>query len=155
MRYDVHLSSLGGRMGAPYNGEELHICYARQFDWNNTYVVIVSGARLNPCGHAILNVGGVGGNYFHIAAVRDFPRYMTEAGYRRYLKEEGKREIRRHPVTIRDPYAAQTKLDELLANKWSWFVLPHNCEAFVEDVVRAGGSKAGSYSNCPIGEVFR
>jgi hypothetical protein len=120
----------------------------------HVYVVIVCGAKWNPCGHALLNLGGMGGHYIHVSKPRDFPRYMNEAGYRRYLQEEGKREIRRHPADVTDPEAAQRKLDDLLDKKWTWSVLPHNCVAFVEDVIHAGGSRAGSYSNCPSREVF-
>lgn len=46
------------------------------------------------------------------------------------------------------------KLEELLAAKWTWGVLPHNCASFVEEVVQAGGSDAGLYSNCPALETF-
>lgn len=50
---------------------------------------------------------------------------------------------------------AHGKLEQLLAAQWSWFVLPNNCASFVEDVVRAGGSTAGLYSNCPSREQFK
>ena len=73
------------KMVKPYSGEELRSQLPRQLDWHNTYVVIVTGAKLNPCGHALLNIGAVGGYYFHVAEVYGHPRYMVEAGYRRYL----------------------------------------------------------------------
>jgi hypothetical protein len=41
------------------------------------------------------------------------------------------------------------------ATMWSWWVLPYNCASFVEDVVRAGGSKAGLYFNCPVSKRLR
>jgi hypothetical protein len=44
---------------------------------------------------------------------------MNETGYRRYLKEEGKREIRRTRVLLKNPEEAQLKLEELLAKKWT------------------------------------
>ena len=47
------------------------------------------------------------------------------------------------------------KLEQLAAAKWFWGVLPHNCASFVEEVVRAGGSSAGLYFNCPARERFR
>jgi hypothetical protein len=150
--FDAHAEERA--MTEPYEGEELHMCLAKQFDWSRVYVVVVSGVKINPCGHAIINAGGIGGHYFHVTGFHAYPRYMNDAGYRRYLREESKQEIRRHIVIIRDPDGAQRKLDELLAKKWSWFVLPHNCAAFVEDIIQAGGSKAGLWSNCPRAEAF-
>lgn len=142
-------------MADPYTGLPMLECLGSLLDWENTYAVIVTGAALNPCGHAILNVGGVGGYYFHIALRKGLPHYMREAGYRQYLIDEDKRELRRHPVDIRNPKGAQQKLEELLSRTWRWWVLPHNCEAFVEEVVRAGGSRSSTYTNCPRLEEFR
>lgn len=59
-----------------------------------------------------------------------------------------------HEQAIPDPDAAHKKLEELLAKQWTWFVLPNNCASFVEDVVKAGGSNAGLYFNCPTRERF-
>jgi hypothetical protein len=122
------------------------------FNFAQTYAVVVSGASWNPCGHLILNVGGVGGWYFHVAGIRTVPRYMNEQNYRRYLKENGKSELRRSKVVITSGNASMTRLEELLAATWTWGVLPHNCASFVEEVVQAGGSMAGLYSNCPARE---
>jgi len=36
-----------------------------------------------------------------------------------------------------------------MANKWTWLVVPNNCVAFVEEVIKAGGGTWSSYSNCP------
>jgi hypothetical protein len=36
-----------------------------------------------------------------------------------------------------------------MANKWTWLVLPNNCVAFVEEVIKAGGGTWSSYTNCP------
>lgn len=80
-------------------------------------VVVATGAKWNPCGHAILNAGGNGGHYFHIAGdgyVR--PYYMTQNGYERYLSENKKREVRRRHVPLRRPDRAQTRLD-LITNE--------------------------------------
>jgi hypothetical protein len=79
---------------------------------------------------------------------------MREDGYRRYLQDHEKRELRRTVVPIHHPERAQQKLDELLAKQWSWFVIPNNCASFVEDVVQAGGSASGLYFNCPSRERF-
>lgn len=119
------------------------------------FAVVVSGAALNPCGHILLNTGGRGGWYFHIAQVRGFPHCMGEEGYRRYLRENKKREIRRTWVPVKEPHECLHKLEELLRKKWTWFLLPNNCASFVEDVLQAGGTKAGLYSNCPTKEIFR
>jgi hypothetical protein len=67
---------------------------------------------------------------------------------------DGKHEIRRWRIQIPDPAGAHRKLEELLAKQWRWLVLPNNCTSFVEEVVQAGGSKAGMYFNCPSVEPF-
>jgi hypothetical protein len=138
-----------------YQGDVLDRCPARAFDFGNCYVVVVTGSFLNPCGHMLLNAGGCTGWYFHVAELRGFPRFMGAEGYRRFLRENGKRELSRVHVPLPDPGAAMARLEKLLENKWSWFVLPHNCVDFVEEVTRAGGSPAGLWSNCPTRQVFR
>ena len=139
-----------------YEGEHLYQCNRFRYPWSFAHIVLVSGAKWNPCGHAILNAGGAGGHYFHIAGdgyARPF--YMNQAGYDRYLSENKKREIRRQYVHLPKPDSAQAKLDELASKPWLWGVLPNNCAAFVEEIVRAGGSKVGIYSNCPALEKWR
>lgn len=141
------------RVAEPYIGEVMLQCHAQMFDFRHTNAIVVSGASLNPCGHMLLSTGG--GWYFHVAVRKGPPRYMREPGYARYLKDHGKRQLRRTPVRVPEPEAAHRKLEELLGKPWSWWVLPNNCASFVEDVVRAGGSKAGLYFNCPVAERFR
>jgi len=135
-----------------YVGDIMSQCVAKPYDFRHAYAVIVSGAAWNPCGHMLLNTGG--GWYFHIAERKGKPRFMREAGYRRYLAEHGKREIRRIFLDIPNPEGSHRKLEELLAKQWFWFVLANNCASFVEDIVRAGGSNAGLYFNCPSRERF-
>jgi hypothetical protein len=137
----------------PYVGDIMYQCRLQPYDFAHAYAVVVSGAAWNPCGHMLLNTGG--GWYFHIAERKGKPRFMYEAGYRRYLTEHGKREIRRTFVHIPDPASSHKKLEELLAKDWSWWVMPSNCASFVEDVVQAGGSNAGLYFNCPSRENFK
>jgi hypothetical protein len=113
-------------------------------------VVIVSGAGPNSCGHALLYAhGGPKPHYFQVAVVYGFPRYMDEAGYQRYLKEEGKTELTRVPGNITDPQGAMKKLRELMLKKWLWLVLPHNCIHFAEVVIKAGGGDFHTRTNCP------
>jgi hypothetical protein len=135
-----------GSSTVTYLGEHLNQCRAVPFDWANTSLVIVSGSGPNPCGHAIANAGNF---YFHVDGVRGYPWYFGQTGYQRYLRENGKRELRRRRVQLTNPDGAQNKLDELMSKKWTWLVLPNNCVAFVEEVFAAGGSKFSSYSNCP------
>ena len=137
-----------------YEGDLLTFCPVVPFNFTNTNAVVVSGSGPNFCGHLILNLGGIGGRYLHVAGLRTQPRIMTQAGYERYLRETGKTELRRFRVAISEPDAAMRKIDELLSTSWTWGVLPHNCASFVEDVVQAGGSSAGIYSNCPALENF-
>lgn len=140
---------------ADYYGEELNACLARAFDFNVVEAVVVSGDSWNFCGHMLLRVGA-DPYYFHTDGnPYARPKFMRELGYRRYLREHKKRELSRRAVPIPDPMGAQAKLDELMAHKWVWLLLPNNCANFVEDIVRAGGSKAGLYFNCPAKEAFR
>ncbi len=124
-------------------------------EFQQMYAVVVSGSFPNPCGHAILNIGGKGGWYFHVASdVYHVPLVMSEQGYQRYLKEARKSEIVRYGVILSNPQAARARLKELLTKKWLWLVLPHNCVSFVEEIAKAGGSQAGMYANCPKAERF-
>lgn len=142
-----------------YDGEILNVCPAG-LDFSTVYAVVVSGAMLNPCGHALLfvpttdGISSDDGYYFQVAQAYGYPRYMQTAGYARYLSSNGKTELTRYAVTIPRPNDSYMKLVSLMGKKWVWGVLPNNCAAFVEDVVRAGGSSAGLYSNCPSRERF-
>lgn len=138
-----------------YEGERMIACPVSAYDFAQTFAVVVSGDGINACGHLILRVGLQGDQrYLHVAGVYTEPRLMDEAGYQRYLKETGKAELKRFPVRITDGNAAMREIEVLLSKKWLWGILPHNCARFVEDVVAAGGSKAGLYLNCPALEHF-
>ena len=143
-----------------YEGEVLTYTPSN-LDFSVVYAVIVSGTFPNPCGHALLFVPSVyaisssDGSYFQVAGANGFPRIMSGKGYNRYLRENRKSEITRYAISLPDPDGAVNHLVELMQKQWRWLVLPHNCAAFVEDVVRAGGSTAGLYTNCPRLEKFR
>jgi hypothetical protein len=139
-------------MAEPYEGDEMILCPLDFTDFKRTCAVIVSGYGPNFCGHTLLHVGDCW--YFHVAGGYTVPKFMHESGYQRYLKENDKREIRRWIVKLPNPRGAHQKLHELLKKPWLWGVLPHNCVAFVEEIVRAGGSTAGMYFNCPTAEPF-
>ena len=133
-----------------YDGEILDQCGLIEMDCTRVAVVAVSGSGPNLCGHLLIGTGAGGNtNYFHVAELRGYPKYMVPAGYTRYLNENGKSEIRRRVLSLPDPDAASMYLEELMANKWTWGVLPNNCVAFVEEVIAAGGGTWSSYSNCP------
>jgi hypothetical protein len=129
------------RNAMAYEGDFLHFCPQKAFALGHANAVVVTGDPPNTWGHMLLNTGGIGGVYFQVAGVHACPRYLNELGYRRYLKETGKQEIRRLPVRIRNPDAAQLKLEELLSKPWSWWVVRHNCETFVEEIIVAGGGR--------------
>ena len=130
-----------------YEGELLSSCPGNPFALGQAYAVVVSPDWPNPWAHMLLNTGGVGGTYFHVAGRWVVPRYMSEDGYRRYLKESGKTELRRFPVEIPTPYSAMLELEELLSKPWGWWVVIHNCVTFVEEIIVAGGGR-------PIHEGF-
>ena len=144
-----------------------------KLNFSTVYAVVVTGVKLNPCGHALLfvpykpaissarRIDRVSvarrddGSYFQVAEAYGLPRIMSSDGYKRYLKENKKTEITRYSVHLPNPDGAKNRLGELMLKKWCWLILPHNCAAFVEDVVHAGGSSAGLYSNCPRLEAFK
>lgn len=115
-----------------YTGEILDACGLIGIDCTQIAVVAVSGDGPNLCGHLLLHTGPArGGYYFHVAEFRGRPRYLSESGYQRYSQ------------------GAFLYLEGLMANTWTWLVVPNNCVAFVEEVIQAGGGTWGSYSNCP------
>jgi hypothetical protein len=133
-----------------YDGEIMDACGTFEIDCSRVAVVAVSGSGPNVCGHLLLATNSGGNNvYFHVAVVRGNPKYMTENGYQRYLKENGKSEIRRRHLSLPNPSAATVYLEDLMANTWTWGALPNNCVSFVEEVIHAGGGEWSSYSNCP------
>jgi len=140
-----------------YEGEILLACGLVQPDFTDTYVVAVSGDGPNVCGH-LLVYDARGGYYFHavgdpggsgLGKTLGYPMYMDDAGYRRYLSTTGKTELRRRRISLPNPAGAREFVENRLADTWLWGVLPHNCVAFVEAVIAAGGGSWGSYSNCP------
>lgn len=136
-----------------YNGEIIRSCGVIEMDLTRAYAIVVSGDGPNACGHMLLNTGGStsgrGGNYFHVAELRDHPKYMSQSGYERYLQENGKSELGRYRVRLPNPQAAADRLEELLSERWTWMVVPNNCVDFVEVVLQAGGADFGLISNCP------
>lgn len=133
-----------------YTGEFLNQYGVIEIDCSRISVVVVSGDRPNICGHMLIATGfGRNAYYFYVADWTKYPRYMTESGFQRFLRETGKTEIRRLNLPLPNPQGAKLYLEKLLANKWIWGGLPNNCVTFVEEVIRAGGGNWSSYSNCP------
>ena len=152
----------------PYEGEILSECPA-DLDFQNTSAVVVSGATWNPCGHMILSCGtsSIDSWYFHVAGqqaghwweksgILAYPKFMRgDANLARYLGENGKKEIRRLDAKIMNPSGAYMKLTSFMSDKWFWKVLPHNCAAFVKEIVKAGGGDLSVLLNCPDQEFVR
>ena len=134
-----------------YEGEILEQCGVVNIDFSEINVVAVSGDKGNVFGHLLLHAGqNRGGYYFHVAGgAIAYPHYMTESGYRRYLHETKKKELRRLYMSLPNPDGAFLHMEYLLANKWMWGVVPNNCVAFVEEIIKAGGGTWASYSNLP------
>jgi hypothetical protein len=132
-------------------GNRVILCSPCPYDLTTVELVVVTGANWNPCGHALLYAGGM---YFHIGELTGYPMRMNPREYLTYLRLEKKSEVRRNPVRIFNPAAARAKLEELLSKRWFWGVLPHNCVAFVEEILRAGGNQGHSNTNCPILEPW-
>ena len=133
-----------------YDGEEMNSCGTFDIDCSRVGVVAVSGSGPNVCGHLLLATNCAGNDvYFHVAVIHGKPKYMTSTGYQRYLKENGKSEIRRRLLSLPNPNGALVYLEGLMSDTWTWGALPNNCVAFVEEVIHAGGGDWSSYSNCP------
>lgn len=133
-----------------YEGDDLNACGVLSINCSNVAVVAVSGSGPNVCGHLILGTGTTGGDlYFHVAGINTYPKYMTSANFTRYLSDNKKSEIRRRHLSLPNPDGAVAYLEGVMSRTWLWGVLPHNCVAFVEDVIQAGGGTWSSYSNCP------
>lgn len=130
---------MGGGNSMAYEGELMTSCPAQVFDFRRAYAVIVSGARLNPYGHMLLNTGGKGGRYFQVSDKYGNPRMMNEEQFQRYLRENDKTIVTVMRVVIPHPEKSQAKLEELLSKKWIWGVIINNCESMVEEIVMAGG----------------
>ena len=142
-------------MSTPYEGAPMFVSPLELSDFQHVCAVIVTGDKLNPCGHTLLHVGESWSWYIHVAGgVYKLPKFIPQSHYMRYLKENGKREIRRWDIKLPNPKGARDKLHELIDKPWFWGVIAHNCTSFAEEVVRAGGSEAGQYFNCPIAEPF-
>ena len=87
----------------------------------------------------LLNTGGPGGSYFQVSDVYGDPRFMNEAQFQRYLRENSKTIVTVMRVEIPYPARAQLELEMLLSRKWLWGGVVHNCETLVEKIVMAGG----------------
>jgi len=141
-------------MPTVYEGAGMILCPLEVRDFQHVCAVIVSGHRVNPCGHTLLHIGKSWSWHVHIAGPYKLPKFIPESHYMRYLKENGKREVRRWEIKLPNPKGAHEKLHELMEKPWFWGVVAHNCTSFAEEVVQAGGSNAGQYFNCPIAEPF-
>jgi hypothetical protein len=130
-----------------YLGEHLYHCPRVPYNWRQTQVIVVSGDGPNFCGHALLSAGDY---YFHIDGRNDRPFYLNEAGYRRFLKENNKREIQRKWIPLRDPDGAQKRPEELSVKNWRFTLFSHNCVAYIEEILKAGGSKVRNLLSCPV-----
>ena len=145
-----------------YEGDLLLMCPG-DIDFQTTFAIVVSGAAGNPCGHMILCTGPANGNkwYFHVAGqgveealgVYAYPKFMLEDGFHRYLRENGKHELRRLDAKLQYPEKAYDRLMTLMSGKWFWGVLIHNCATFVQEVISAGGGDLNVVLNCPDQEV--
>lgn len=113
-------------------------------------IVEVTGDGPNVCGHVLLHIHS--GYYFHVPGLpawRDFPRYMSAPGYRRYLRSHRKSEVRRRSMALPRPGDAAAYLERAMARRWNWLLIPNNCVTFVEEIIAAGGGTWSSVTNCP------
>ena len=153
---DMNLAGKGKLMA--YEGEILNTCGLIKLNFSETWIVAVSGDGPNVCGHLLIYAASNPGYYFHVTGdpsargikkIQGYPKYMTQSGYAKYLVQTGKTELRRRMVKLPNPSGAALYLESLLAEKWTWAVLPNNCVSFVEEIIKAGGGGWSSYSNCP------
>jgi len=117
-----------------------------QLNFNEVEAVVVSGDSPNFCGHMILRVDNY---YFHVSGVFNYPMFLSNTEFDRYLRENNKTEVFRVKRKIFNPRSARSKLKSLLSKKWLWLILPNNCTDFVEEVIGAGENDINLISNCP------
>jgi hypothetical protein len=138
-------------IGQVWKSKPLH----DDLDFNRTAIVLVTGDGANLCGHVLLYIGGGFGHYYQFSgpALVDYPTYMNQADYERYLRENKKEELMRRWVTIPKPNGAAKRLSELLNGEWLTLVVSHNCTGFVSEVLNAGGNFYSLPSHCPVPEM--
>lgn len=105
--------------------------------------------RSHVFGHLLLFVDSGRGYYLQVAGAYGYPRYMNAGGYQKSLRESGKKEFRRLRVDVPDSNGANRYAEELLSKKWKWLMVPNNCVAFCEEVIKAGGGSWSSVRNLP------
>jgi len=125
----------------------------------NFSVVYLSGAPINPYGHALLLAQDdqerpIG--YFHVSTLYDHPAFLTPDNFQRYLhvhqqevvdlQHIPKRHTPRQNLTGQDSNSYETvdvlqakeKLDDLCRKRWFWVMIKHNCLSFAKTVLKAG-----------------
>ncbi len=128
-----------------YQGESgQHFINFNALSFTTVEVIVVTG--ITPCGHTLLQIDGF---YFHISGVYDYPKFMNKIQFARYLRENDKTILFTTRRYFKNKKAALKKLKNLLKEKWSWLVIPHNCMSFAEDIVAAGEDDMALITNCP------
>ena len=151
-----------------YQGEKLNECKPGFFDFKRAALVVVSGSSWNPCGHILLKVYrndqyGFGDTYFHysgnkdapgvtLGGSKDYPRHMDNTGFSRYLQENGKKVLETEVLSVPNPKEANRKLCELMAQRWDYHLFFHNCQVFIEEILKSGGN-SWNRLNCPSAAV--
>lgn len=142
------MSAYSGNSGTTFSFSETEL---DSVDFLHSMSVVgVSGSGPNVFGHGLLCVRGY---YFHVdqAGFGKYPKWMDQKGFERYLKENNKKEWFRCKIKyVPNPQGAMHKLKQLLKTSWVWGIVPHNCVAFAEAIVQAGGSKIEFESNLPL-----
>jgi hypothetical protein len=126
--------------------------FPKDLNWQNTQVVLVTGWKVNTCGHVLLYVGGGFGHYFHFdGKAYDYPKYIGgDKDYRSYLISNHKEELLRHSVNIPYPKRAEMELQRLMYKKWLTLIVSHNCVVFVQTILSAGGNFWSFPPQCPV-----
>jgi hypothetical protein len=131
-----------------YEGEILNACGVIQIDFSDTYIVAVSGDGPNICGHLLIYSAKGGGFYFHVTGdttasgikkFRGYLMYMNDVGYRRHLKETGKRELRRRKVELPNSSRAFLIYRKTACREVGMGIIATYCISFVEAVIEVGG----------------
>jgi hypothetical protein len=112
-------------------------------------ITFVIGGNPNPFGHSLFRMGRRTG-YVHVDELCDYPKFIPWFSFGTYLRENHKRILRELTIALPHPISALRKILELNYKKWPWFVIPHNCVAYCEEILHAGGSNWESISNLPL-----
>lgn len=136
------------------NGHVLKGCDISLFKSWEFEIIVVTGSKINFCGHILLKIGGPFGYYVHVPGPQlgrvEPPHYLSEAEYKNYLVGYRKKELLRKAIHVPYPMGALRRMEQLLSENWNYLLVTSNCVTFVEEILKHGRFFLSIRANCPI-----